>query len=94
MYPQYCLNSNDYRMINHYVVYFCTVFSYLLPIGLHRDVNLHDVIINQGRWDATKNGLWPNCTLPRINKILKKKKKEVLVAGILPRGVSLMDVYA
>ena len=58
------------------VVYFCAVFSYLLPIGLHPDVNLHYVIINQGRWDATKNGLWPNCTLPRINKILKKKKKK------------------
>ena len=39
MYPQYCLNSNDYLMINRYEV-------------------------------------------------------EVLVAGILPRGVCLMDVYA
>ena len=46
--------------------YMYTVFQ------LYRD----GISLRVYRWVAMKNGQWITCILPRINKILKKKKKK------------------
>ena len=40
-------------------------------------VNLNMFYTKLCCWVTAKNGHWLNCILPRINKILKKKKKNV-----------------